>query len=77
MNFTDIETGYKVFKLEAIKSINLYENSFGIEPEITIKLAKKKFKFYEVPISYYGRNYDEGKKIRLKDAFVIYCIFKY
>ena len=78
MNFTDIETGYKVFKLEAIKSVNLYENSFGIEPEITIKLAKKKFKFYEVPISYYGRNYDEGKKIRLKDAFVaIYCIFKY
>ena len=78
MNFTDIETGYKVFKLEAIKSVILYENSFGIEPEITIKLAKKKFKFYEVPISYYGRNYDEGKKIRLKDAFVaIYCIFKY
>ena len=78
MNFTDIETGYKVFKSEAIKSINLIENSFGIEPEITIKLAKKKYKFYEVPISYYGRNYNEGKKIRLKDAFsAIYCIFKY
>ena len=78
MNFTDIETGYKIFKSQTIKSINLKENSFGIEPEITIKLAKKKFKFYEVPISYYGRNYDEGKKIRLKDAFIaIYCIFKY
>ena len=78
MNFTDIETGYKVFRSDAIKSINLQENSFGIEPEITIKLAKKKFKFYEVPISYYGRNYDEGKKIRIIDAFIaVYCIFKY
>ncbi len=78
MNFTDIETGYKVFRSDAIKSIKLRENSFGIEPEITIKLAKKKFKFYEVPISYYGRNYDEGKKIRIIDAFIaVYCIFKY
>ena len=70
MNFTDIETGYKVFKLEVIKSIILYENSFGIEPEITIKLAKKKFKFYEVPITYNGRSYEEGKKIGFKDVFI-------
>ena len=78
LNMSDMETGYKSFKKEAIKSIKLNEKSFGIEPEITIKLAKKKFKFYEVPISYAGRSYEEGKKIGLKDAFVaIYCIFKY
>ena len=56
----------------------LRENSFGIEPEITVKLAKKKFKFYEVGISYKGRSYEEGKKITLKDAFwAIYCILRY
>ena len=78
LNMTDMETGYKSFKKEAIQSINFQEKSFGFEPEITIKLAKKKYKFYEVPISYAGRSYDEGKKIRLKDAFrAIYCIFKY
>ena len=78
LNMTDMETGYKSFKKHAILSINLQEKSFGIEPEITIKLAKKKFKFYEVPISYAGRSYDEGKKIQLKDAFrAIYCILKY
>ncbi|MDC3053926.1 glycosyltransferase family 2 protein, partial [Candidatus Pelagibacter sp.] len=78
MNFTDIETGYKVFRSQTIKSISLKENSFGIEPEMTIKLAKKKYKFYEVPISYYGRNYNEGKKITFKDAFIaVYCILKY
>ncbi len=78
LNMSDMETGYKSFRKEAIKSINLNEKSFGIEPEITIKLAKKKFKFYEVPISYAGRSYEDGKKIGLKDAFIaIYCIFKY
>ena len=78
LNMSDMETGYKSFKKEAIKSIKLNEKSFGIEPEITIKLAKKKFKFYEVPISYAGRSYEEGKKIGLKDAFIaIYFIFKY
>ena len=78
LNMTDMETGFKVFKLEAIKSINLKENSFGIEPEITIKLAKKKFKFYEVAVSYRGRSYSEGKKITLKDAFwAVYCILRY
>tara|TARA_B100000787_G_scaffold149488_2_gene121501 strand:+ start:364 stop:1056 length:693 start_codon:yes stop_codon:yes gene_type:complete len=78
LNMTDMETGYKVFKSEVIKSIDLKENSFGIEPEITVKLAKKKFKFYEVAISYKGRSYEEGKKITLKDAFwAIYCILRY
>ena len=78
LNMIDMETGYKVFRSEVIKSINLKENSFGIEPEITMKLAKKNFIFYEVPISYKGRSYQEGKKITIKDAFIaIYCIFKY
>ena len=61
LNLTDMETGYKVFKHSAFKKINLEENSFSFEPEITIKLAKKKCKFYEVPITYNGRSYEEGK----------------
>ena len=78
LNMSDMETGYKVFKKEVIQSIELKERSFGIEPEITIKLALKKFIFYEVPISYRGRSYEEGKKINIKDAFkAIYCIIKY
>jgi len=78
LNMSDMETGYKVFKKEVIKSIELKERSFGIEPEVTIKLAKKKFIFYEVPISYRGRSYEDGKKITIKDAFrAIYCIIKY
>jgi glycosyltransferase involved in cell wall biosynthesis len=70
LNLTDMETGYKVFKTSALKNIDLKENSFSFEPEITIKLSKKKFKFYEVPITYNGRSYEEGKKIGLKDAFI-------
>lgn len=78
LNMTDMETGYKVFKKNVIKSIKIEENSFGIEPEITIKLAKKKFVFYEVPVSYSGRSYEDGKKIGLKDAFrAVYCIIFY
>ncbi len=78
LNMSDMETGYKLFKKSAIQSINVKEKSFGIEPEITVKLARKKFIFYEVPISYQGRSYEEGKKITLKDAFfAFYCIFKY
>ena len=78
INFTDMETGYKAFKTEIIKSIDIKENSFGIEPEITIKLALKNFRFYEVGISYNGRTYEEGKKIKLKDFFIaIYCLIKY
>ena len=70
LNLTDMETGYKVFKSSAIKSIILIEKSFAFEPEVTIKLAKKKYKFYEVPITYNGRSYEEGKKIGLRDAFI-------
>ena len=70
LNLTDMETGYKVFKSSALKSITLIEKSFSFEPEVTIKLAKKRFKFFEVPISYNGRSYEEGKKIGLKDAFI-------
>ena len=78
LNMTDMETGYKVFKKEHIDKIDLLEDSFGIEPELTIKLAKQKLRFFEVPISYNGRSYDEGKKIGLRDAFkAIYCIVKY
>ncbi len=78
LNMSDMETGYKVFKKNVIKSIEIKEKSFGVEPEITVKLAKKKFVFYEVPISYRGRSYEEGKKITLKDAFIaLYCIIKY
>ena len=73
-----METGYKLIRTSALKSINIEEKSFGIEPEITVKLAKKKLIFYEVPISYEGRSYEEGKKIRLKDAFsAVFCILKY
>ena len=75
---SDMETGYKLFKTKHIKNIKIEENRFGFEPEITIKLAKKKLKFYEVGISYNGRSYDEGKKIGIKDAFrAVYCIFYY
>ena len=78
LNMTDMETGYKVFKTECLKNIDLFEKGFGIEPELTIKLAKKKFVFYEVPISYSGRSYEEGKKITIKAAFkALYCIVKY
>ena len=78
LNMSDMETGYKVFKKKVINSIKIKEKSFGVEPEITVKLAKKKFVFYEVPISYRGRSYEEGKKITLKDAFIaLYCIIKY
>ena len=78
LNMTDMETGYKVFKKEHVDKISLNEDSFGIEPELTIKLAKLKLRFFEVPISYNGRSYDEGKKIGLLDAFkATYCIVKY
>ena len=78
LNMTDMETGYKVFRTEVIKSIYLVEKSFTIEPEITIKLAKKNFKFFEVGISYKGRSYKEGKKITFKDAlYALLAIVKY
>ena len=70
LNLSDMETGYKAFKTSALKSIELTEKSFSFEPEVTIKLSKKKYKFFEVPITYNGRSYEEGKKIGLKDAFI-------
>ena len=70
LNLSDMETGYKAFKTSALKSIELIEKSFSFEPEVTIKLSKKKYKFFEVPITYNGRSYEEGKKIGLKDAFI-------
>lgn len=79
INLTDMETCYKVFKREIIQSIKIEENRFGFEPEITAKVARKKgVVIYEVGISYYGRTYDEGKKIGWRDGFrAIYCILKY
>ena len=78
LNLTDMETCYKVFKREIIQSIDIKENSFGIEPEITAKIAKKKVRIYEVGISYHGRTYEEGKKIGLKDAFrAVWAIINY
>ena len=70
LNLTDMETGYKVFKNSNLKKIKIEEKTFSFEPEITIKLAKNKCKFFEVPITYNGRSYEEGKKIGLKDAFI-------
>lgn len=75
---TDMETCYKMFRREVIQSIPIVENRFGFEPEITAKIAKKRCKIYEVPISYYPRTYNEGKKIGVRDGFrAIYCIIKY
>ncbi len=70
LNLTDMETGYKAFRTSALKNITLKEKSFSFEPEVTIKLSKKKYKFFEVPVSYNGRSYEEGKKIGIKDAFI-------
>lgn len=78
LNISDMETCYKVFRREVIQSIVIEETRFGVEPEITAKLARKKYIFYEVGISYHGRTYEQGKKIGLKDAFrALYCIIKY
>lgn len=79
LNLTDMETCYKMFKREIIQSIKLEENRFGFEPEVTAKIARvPKVRIYEVGISYYGRTYEEGKKIGWKDGFrAIWCILKY
>ena len=68
INLTDMETGYKAFRREVIESISLKSNRFGFEPEFTMKVAQRKFVIYEVPISYDGRDYSEGKKINWKDG---------
>ena len=78
LNLTDMETCYKAFRLQALKTMPLRSNRFGIEPEITAKIAKRKLRFHEVPISYHARTYAEGKKIKWKDGIVaIYVILKY
>ncbi len=78
LNLTDMEVGYKVFKSNVLKDINLVENRFGFEPEVTAKIAKKNIRIYEVGISYFGRKYSEGKKITWKDGLsAIRCIVKY
>ena len=79
LNLTDMETCYKLFKTDIIQSIKLNENRFGFEPEVTSKISRiPNIRIYEVGISYYGRTYEEGKKIGWKDGFrAIYCILKY
>jgi len=78
LNLTDMETCYKVFRAEVIRDLNLKSERFGIEPEITAKVAKMRYRIYEVPISYHGRSYAEGKKIGFKDGLeALYCIVKY
>jgi len=78
LNLTDMETGYKAFKREVIQSIKLEQDRFGFEPEVTVKIARMKLRIYEVGISYYGRTYEEGKKIGWKDGVkALWCILKY
>jgi glycosyltransferase involved in cell wall biosynthesis len=75
LNISDMETCYKAFRREVIQAINIRENRFGFEPEVTAKIAKMNLRIYEVGISYYGRTYEEGKKIGWKDGVrAIYCI---
>ncbi|OPY79713.1 MAG: Undecaprenyl-phosphate mannosyltransferase [Syntrophorhabdus sp. PtaU1.Bin058] len=78
LNLTDMETGYKVFKREALKDITIESDRFGFEPEITAKIAKGRFRVFEIPISYYGRSYEEGKKITWRDGIkAFFTILKY
>lgn len=78
LNLSDMETCYKVFTRKALEGIIIRENRFGFEPEIVAKVARKRVRIYEVPISYHGRTYDEGKKIRMRDGFrALWVILKY
>jgi glycosyltransferase involved in cell wall biosynthesis len=78
LNLSDMEVGYKVFRAESVKGVNLKSNRFGFEPEITVKLAKKRCRFYEVPISYHGRTYEEGKKITWRDGIAaLYYLIRF
>jgi len=78
LNLTDMETCYKTFKTGVLKNINLKEKGFGVEPEMTVKMAKQNCRVYEVGISYHGRSYSEGKKINWKDGLkALYLIIKY
>ena len=78
LNLSDMETGYKVFRREVLSGIELREHGFGVEPELTHKIARQRWRIYEVPVSYSGRTYEEGKKIGLKDAFrALWCVVRY
>lgn len=78
LSLTDMETCYKMFRRDVIQSVKLCENRFGFEPEVTAKIAKKRCKIYELPVSYHPRTFEQGKKIGWKDAVrAIYCIIKY
>jgi hypothetical protein len=79
LNLTDMETCYKLFRIDLIQGLELNEKRFGFEPEVTAKISKiPNIRIYEVGVSYYGRTYAEGKKINWKDGFrAIYCIFRY
>ena len=78
LNLSDMECGYKAFRREVFDRLRIRENSFGVEPELTVKVAKHQYRVYEVPVSYAGRDYTQGKKIRLKDALrAIWCILRY
>jgi glycosyltransferase involved in cell wall biosynthesis len=78
INLTDMETCYKAFRREVIQAIPIEENRFGFEPEITVKVARRQLRIYEVGVSYSGRTYQEGKKIGWKDGFrALYCLLKY
>jgi glycosyltransferase involved in cell wall biosynthesis len=78
MNLTDMETCYKIFRREILQSIPIEEDRFGFEPEITVKIAKRRLRVYEVGISYWGRTYEEGKKIGWKDGVqALFCLLKY
>ena len=79
LNLTDMETGYKMFRADILKQVNITENRFGFEPEITAKVSRiRNIRFYEVGIAYYGRTYNDGKKIKWPDGlYAIWCILKY
>ena len=78
LNLSDMEVGYKAFRTEVVRDIDLKSPRFGFEPEITVKLAKRRCRFYEVPISYHGRTYEEGKKITWKDGLsALYYLIRF
>lgn len=78
LNLTDVEVCYKAFRLEVLRSIELVENRFGFEVEVTAKVARGNWRIYEVPVAYYGRSYEEGKKITWRDGVsAVWCILKY
>ena len=77
-HFSDMETGYKVFRREVLADLELREPGFGVEPEITMKVSRRRWRITEVPITYYGRSYGEGKKIGITDAFrALWCVVRY